>query len=274
MADKKTKNPFEEFEKIRKKSGHNFHLKIANEFRRWGWEVEISPYYNDELTNKPREVDLVVSKKISVVNEVFGNALMKEYYVNLFIECKHLEKNVVFWSNQSKEDVREKTFRDCFFNFNEIESHIDQIKNFHRYFNNGKKLAAKLYETSQTQPGTNQDIIFSAVTQSIKSLIFFKDYYHRTGLYYPVVVYEPSGKVAIYSTENDDYFNIDEANDFFPVEINYSYRNTGKAPRNENFFIDFVSKNALLMFKMAIDKEIEEINKFLKFDLKSKTKPD
>lgn len=47
-----------------KESGNNLHLDVADFLKRKGWLVDISPYYCDEFTDRPREVDIIATRRI------------------------------------------------------------------------------------------------------------------------------------------------------------------------------------------------------------------
>jgi galactitol-specific phosphotransferase system IIB component len=78
-----------ELDKIIKPSGNNLNMKVAKKLRELGWEVTISPYYVDDTSEKPREVDIIATKLIQYHTLNFS--------VSLFIECKHLMHPVIFW---------------------------------------------------------------------------------------------------------------------------------------------------------------------------------
>lgn len=88
-------------------SGNTFHGNVLRYFQDHGWEVLISPYYNDNISNKPREIDLIAEKSFELrdnFNEFFGTVNVK-----LFIECKYISQKTVFWfhdkDKQKAEDL-------------------------------------------------------------------------------------------------------------------------------------------------------------------------
>ena len=97
-----------------------------------------------------------------------------------------------------------------------------------------KKRVGKLYDTAAD--------LFTAITQPVKSLTFFRDQVTRKGLYYPIVVY--SGISGIYHL-NSDMTSLSglSPQNYSVFELNYSYRNlssSAKALQTENFFVEFV----------------------------------
>lgn len=45
-------------------SGNRLHLRVADLLTKGGWTVQLSPYYVDELTTAPREIDIIASRRI------------------------------------------------------------------------------------------------------------------------------------------------------------------------------------------------------------------
>jgi hypothetical protein len=43
-------------------SGNTFHCNVLKYLQDKGWNVLISPYYNDNVSSKPREIDLIAEK--------------------------------------------------------------------------------------------------------------------------------------------------------------------------------------------------------------------
>ena len=74
-------------------SGNTFHSQVLKYLHDKGWTVLISPYYNDNATNKPREIDLIAEKAFETNDRrYFGTVNVK-----LFIECKYIPQLTVFW---------------------------------------------------------------------------------------------------------------------------------------------------------------------------------
>src|SRR5271170_5519484 len=90
----------EKVESIINKSGHNLNFEIAKLLREKGWKVEVSQYYVDDLTDKPREIDIVASQPMffgSTLDDRFDDSIPNHCEVFLYIECKYLTEPVVFW---------------------------------------------------------------------------------------------------------------------------------------------------------------------------------
>ena len=65
-------------------SGNNFHCKVFDYLKEKGWTVLISPYYNDNVSDKPREIDLIAEKAFAWKNSL--NRFIGTVNVKLFIE--------------------------------------------------------------------------------------------------------------------------------------------------------------------------------------------
>jgi hypothetical protein len=61
MTESKASNP----EAILKRSGHAQHSRVVNLLRGDGWSVVVSPYYSDNFSDKPREIDIIAEKAFS-----------------------------------------------------------------------------------------------------------------------------------------------------------------------------------------------------------------
>jgi hypothetical protein len=76
-------------------SGNNFHAKVARWFTDNGWHVVVSPYYMDQSQSKAREIDLL-AEKLWPVRDPLGH-VKADIAVRLFIECKFVATDAVFW---------------------------------------------------------------------------------------------------------------------------------------------------------------------------------
>ncbi len=80
----------DEINKIIETSGNNFHCKVLSYLKERGWHVLVSPYYTDNISDKPREIDLIAEK-------VFGHGgkwseRRGTINIKLFIECKYVSQ--------------------------------------------------------------------------------------------------------------------------------------------------------------------------------------
>jgi Holliday junction resolvase-like predicted endonuclease len=92
--------------KIIEQSGNTFHCKVLKYLQEKGWAVLISPYYNDNVSSKPREIDLIAEKAFEAKDNrgrFFGTVNVK-----LFIECKYISQKTVFWfHDKNKQEAEE-----------------------------------------------------------------------------------------------------------------------------------------------------------------------
>ena len=190
----------EELKNIIQKSGNNLHMQVSGLLENAGWEVEISSYYYDDTTNKPREIDLIARKKF-FTHDMFGREV-SHFYVCLFIECKYFKNDIAFWMQEAnKNKIFEAIILD---GFNKDEVFGNNYN--HHYFsvvNSTSKKLAKLFETK------DQNEIFEAITRPVKSLVFFREHNLKlNGFYYPFVIYD--GIPGFYLIKNnDDIKNMD-----------------------------------------------------------------
>lgn len=99
MNQKKPQAPLDVAQDIIQKNGNNFHYKVVNFLRERGWFVLVSPYYNDNYTDKPREIDIIAEKPFDIHN-LFGDQWLGTVNVRLFIECKYINGVMVLWFDQ------------------------------------------------------------------------------------------------------------------------------------------------------------------------------
>ena len=152
--------------KIISESGNNLHLEVVKMLEEKSWKVNLSAYYYDDTNNKPREIDIVASKPLAYFKGQPGELVkdFQAYSVNvfLFIECKYFKNEIAFRiheTNKNKEAVVcEGINKDEF---------LEEVKNFHHYLK--FSAIAQLYDAVPE----DQDKIFNAITQPVKSLTFF-----------------------------------------------------------------------------------------------------
>lgn len=269
-----------------KNSGNNLHLKVAEFLESLDWDTDISAYYCDDITEKPREIDIIASKDIPFVDD--GNKIPEKAYrfsIYLLVECKNFKNEIAFRMRKNnlqdsksaimtsitdaeKEELLEKTNLD---------------KNHHYLI---KNKVAKLYDTF----GAKNSDVFDAIIQPIKSLIFFenrmpeiKEYRPNKALFYPIVVYEGiPGFYLIEKSINTDkeLDKLKEADNNLIFGLNYSYSETlfnvsGKRfiPKRP-FCVDFIHFDKFGEFLKIIDSEINEIRGYFqeKFDKQEQKK--
>lgn len=244
-------------------SGNNFHCKVIDYFKNNGWHFLISPYYTDNVTNKPREIDLIVEKAFP-----YSDTFERKYgsiNVKLFIECKYIPQVNVFWfadkdTNKTKELVTNLTsrFKDHFYN-----------DDFH-YLKNTDRVA-KLFAGEYKREFENE-VIYKALNQSLNAMV-----YHRYG---DSIIPEKSGThrnrnvletlcyPVILCNSFNKFFRIDIGANVDPVpisknfmlEVNYAYMDSNKNQRNEFFLIDVLDFTQLGGFLKIIEDDVTVIS--------------
>ena len=127
-----------EAKEIAAKSGNSFHAKVLLALKGAGWEVLVSPYYNDQATGKPREVDLIAEKAF-VTTDTFDQP-KGTIHIQLYIECKYLNQTTVLWTH----------LQDCEATLDMLEKKTPlrrtySIVNDHHYLRQPDNLVVKLF---------------------------------------------------------------------------------------------------------------------------------
>lgn len=217
----------DELKEAIQKSGNNLHFKVLNVLQKSGWLADISCYYLDDATGKPREIDIIAKQKIILSQFVWSNH-PRDFWVYLFIECKHFDDEIALWMQNSshKKELVKST----------LESPDKLVHPQHHY--HATDSLGKLYTTA----GKESDI-FDAIIQPIKALVSFRQRESVRALYYPICIYEGvSGFDVIKNIE--DLKNLDklERTENALVEVNYSWRVIDNRPfpmpQQEYFAVD------------------------------------
>ncbi len=251
-------------EKI-KKSGNNLHLNVVSFLEKKGWEVDLSPYYCDERTDKPREIDIIANKPIRIFDESDKYLL----HICLFIECKHFKSESAFRVIPNDRDFAKDSI---------IIEGIDtprslketRLKDKHHYCT--ANVIAKLYDSEDKNDDKK---IFEAVTQPLKSFVFFQNRLPPKAICYPMVVY--SGIPGFYLIEGNNidqkYLKKLKTTKEFLFGVKYSYKKPVSAPvplyDSRCFIVDFVHQDGLGAFLDNIENvEISELCTNLRTEIK------
>lgn len=245
--------------KIIERSGNSFHCKVIDYFKINGWHFLISPYYTDNVSNKPREIDLIVEKAFQY-SDTWEN-VHGSINVKLFIECKYIPQVNVLWFD-NKDLVRtSKVVSNIMGRFGK-----DIYKNNHRYLVNRDRVA-KLFAGENNREVENE-VIYKALNQCLNAMV----YHRHTGsiipdridlrrnpdvigtIHYPVIVCNSFNK--FFRTDigtNDDPVPI---NNNFQLEVNYAYMDFNRKQRNEFFLIDLLDFTQLDDFLEIIEDDV------------------
>ncbi len=161
-------------------SGHNFHFDIEDRVKAKGWTINSKVNYLDDVEQKPREIDFVAVQQRESHNPR-GNQLA------LVVECKYLTEDVKFWFRDNP-----KNHKAYFFDGYNMDSlFLDESK---WHFFSPAKIAVTVEEKSRKKQSMRE-----AIMQASKALMFLRQgqqILYTKGLFYPVVVYKGSGKLA------------------------------------------------------------------------------
>jgi len=223
------------------KSGNNFHYQVVNFLRNKDWFVSISPYYNDNMTGKPREIDIVAEKEFDVKKE-FGR-FKGTLNVKLFIECKYINKPTVFWfDKRDKEKAIKRIVRDTPLKLPNQNNWINE----HHYLEGDK--VAKLF-ASYLDKAQDNEPIYKALSQSLNAMVYYRSNHSiipdeklkgntLKNLKYPLIICNSfKNFFEINSTDSRGY---SEVNDNFQLEINYAYLDNDKHTITDYFLIDII----------------------------------
>jgi hypothetical protein len=248
--------PEERLEDILKVSGNNLHLRVAMVLKNSGWEVDLSSYYYDDTTEKPREIDIIAYKNTKVTTPL----PMRDttFRTSLFIDCKHFKEEIGFRMQPAVSG--RKAMKAVGLNSSSGASE-DRLYEHHHYAE--EKSVGKLYDT------VADSHLFTAITQPVKSLTFFRHQITRRGLYYPIVVY--SGISGIYQL-NSDMTSLSglSPKNYSVFELNYSYRNLSspaKTLHTETFFVEFVHEDEFPNLLRWLEQDVANFKELLKDDL-------
>lgn len=252
--------------KIIESSGNNFHCKVINYFKEKGWYTLISPYYTDNVSNKPREIDLVVEKAFPYsrgIHKIHGSINVK-----LYIECKFIPQINVFWF-ADKDRVRTEKL---VINTMPMSDH-NNFRNEHHYLKNRDRVAKLFAGGNNKKRNLENEVIYKALNQSLNAMV----YHRNTGsiipetsgtrhdvlqtLEYPVIICNSFDK--FFRTEVDTTYDPVPIKENFQLEVNYAYMDFHKNQINEFFLIDVLDFGQLVYFLEIIENDVETVKKVL-----------
>lgn len=257
----------DKIKKIIEESGNNLHYQVVDCLRSKGWYVIVSPYYTDNFSEKPREIDIIAEKNFLIGN-AFNNTFMGTINVQLFIECKYIKEDTVFWFD--KKD-NEKALAVVLSTTPLENPQSWSMTEKHHYLKNS--LVAKLFASNQNR-GQSQDgeVFYKAITQSLNGKIsnersgtFLPKIFNglrndkiQAFLKYPVIVCNSFDK--LYKNDVTQKNEPSKINENFQFETQYAYFDLGKNQKNEFFLIDITCIELLDDYlKMLIDNDISAV---------------
>lgn len=251
---KKKKTTIEE---IMEKSGNGFHSRVVKLLRDEKWTVLVSPYYSDNFTDKPREIDIIAERKFNVND--FISDWLGTLDVRLFIECKYINSDTVFWfDKKDKNCAIERIMADTGMDHPHHNLNIQE----HHYFTDTD--VAKLFSSEKSR-NEDSELINKAINQNLNALIYYRNRndlipenpnrVNRTlrRVSYPLIVVN-SLKRFFYTSMNDDTGKAEQIEEPFQLEVNYAYVDKNRTGCNEYFLIDVVSIDKLAEFLVMLEK--------------------
>lgn len=257
-------------EEIIEKSGNSFHSRVVKVLREQGWTVLVSPYYSDNFTDKPREIDIIAEKKFDV-NE-FMNTWLGTLNVQLFIECKYINGETVFWFDaKDKERATQRIMRDT--GMDDPRNNITIEK--HHYF--ADVPVAKLFASDKSRSEDNE-VINKAINQNLNATVYYRGnpvklitinshYVEKIlkRISYPLIVVNSFEN--FHSTAMDGDGETVSITEPFQLEVNYAYIDKERNSHNEYFLIDVVSLDKLTEFLSTIEKiDVAVVSEKIRWD--------
>ncbi len=260
-------------DEIMEKSGNGFHSRVVKLLREQEWAVLVSPYYSDNFTDKPREIDVISEKPFGVYD--FSDNL-GSLNIRLFIECKYINGDTVFWfDNKDKERAIERIMADTGMEHPHRNINIQE----HHHFSDVP--VAKLFSSEKSR-SEESELVNKAINQNLNALVYYRnrrdlmpgnpDTYNQVlrRVSYPIIVV--NSFEHFFRTEmSDDTGNVEPITEPFQLEVNYAYIDKERSGHNEYFLIDVVSIDTLPEFLSMLEKkDIKAIREKLAWDERMK----
>lgn len=252
----------DEVRNIISQSGNNFHCQVIKFLKSLGWRILISPYYNDNQTNKPREIDLIAEKSFPINN--FWGQMAGEINVRLFVECKYIPQKTVFWFHE-KDIEKAENLAIRSFGLRKDNSYTSQ----HHFLSHSNSVA-KLFSDGKSKQADNETF-FKALNQSLNAMVYFR---FRNSIIpikerrnvlkticYPIICcnsYENLYKVDISAEKLDP----EKIPNFFQLEVNYAYCDIEGRDSQEFFLIDIVALDNFSKLLNSIEEDVKIVGHF------------
>lgn len=244
--------PKKSVQEIVEQSGNSFHSRVVKHLRDEGWSVSVSPHYSDNFTDKPREIDIIAEKRFDVkdfISDWYGTL-----NVRLFIECKYINSDTVFWFDaKDKERAVDRTMKDTGMEHPRQNSTIQS----HHYL--ADVPVAKLF-ASDSKRSEDNETMSKAINQNLNATVYYRNkgdlrlampqqgYVDKVikRVSYPLIVI--NSFEHFHSTEMGGSGETQPITEPFPLEVNYAYTDKERNAHNEYFLIDVVSIDKLSKF--------------------------
>jgi hypothetical protein len=243
-------------------SGNSFHCRVLQYLQNNEWKVIISPYYSDNYSDKPREIDLIAEKPFPLKRPYFPNLTIR-----LFIECKYFNDTTVVWFHDKDLSLTENLIQKEM----NIPKNNEYRKN-HHYLSESASVA-KLFASGKNN--LERDPLYKALNQCLNAMIYFRQrkrplieskLEHNSRcldvLNYPVIFcdgFENFHRIDIGSNTHEPK----SLRENFLLEINYAYIDAQKNSHNEYFLIDVVDYKKTDEFLCSLQQDINWISNFV-----------
>ena len=258
MADLK------EIKTLVNESGNSFHCRVTNYLRGKGWHTLVSPYYMDNATSKPREIDLIAEK--SWIYQDRSKRKHGAVIIKLFIECKYIPQANVFWfSDKDVSSAKQWVIANTPLRENNI------FTEKHHYLSTNSKVA-KLF-ASKNKPNIESEIIYKALNQSLNAMVYLRgrqsinrEFREKrtpilTTVEMPVILCNRF--TDFYRVEIEDPGEPIPIDANFQLEVNYAYLDKQKNNRTEYFLIDIVDFEKIDHFLGVLETDKDAIFQIL-----------
>ena len=245
-------------------SGNTFHCKVLKYLHNKGWTVLISPYYNDNVSSKPREIDLIAEKAFNAKDRFerfFGTVNVK-----LFVECKYISQKTVFWFHDKDKQKAEELVTQT------TPLPPDNTYTAKHHYLGEVDRVAKLFSDEQKK-SAESEIFYKALNQSLNAMVYYrnresiiklpkdeKNYILRT-VNYPVIVCNSFEN--LYRVEIDTDADPSNITENFQLEVNYAYMTPSGSNINEYFLIDILNFDLFDNFLEKIEVDAGLVSFFL-----------
>jgi len=235
----------EKIKDIINRSGNDLHLRTVSLLESLGWDVNVGPYYNDPITGKPREIDIVAIKKYELGR---NNCLA----VRLFIECKYIsDLNILWFLSKDIEQATKLAKNNSI--FNGLDDNCLQNNSFipnkkHHYLQDDD--VVKLADKSG-----NYDPFYEGMNGCLNAMIYYKENQHLDASHtvdFPIILVDSFQNVHKRSECNMP--GTSEISNNFQREIDYSYRDKKGNNISRYFLLDVVSFDKLAVFLDFLEK--------------------
>lgn len=252
----------EKIKKLVENSGIITHHKVINSLRKKDWDVLISPYYYDNISNRISEIDVIAEKQFNSCPNGFSPSV--QINVQLFLECKYIKQEILFWfDSKDKDSAASKIENDTGLTILHNRMSADILPEKFHYLKSDK--VAKLFSSNANR----DDIIYKAMSQSLNAKIYYDQWLNKPIikefvssdknktkiLKYPIIVCDNFGKLIEIELHGDKYEH-KEIKDHFQLELNYTYLDKSRTrAKTDYFLIDIVDFNYIDSFLNEMEKE-------------------